>query len=236
MEPSETKISVGPKIEFFVTGFRPFLDHGTNPTVTLIEELKKLGEEITAPEKVGSYRLRDLRVLDVSVKACEAYYEEMREQIGSVISSGGIPVVVHLGVNFGGKQIDLELHGYNEATFRGADNEGVKKEKERIAKAFPLEHYFRTQLPIREICQTLDEKHPCCIKLSNDPGRYICNYIYYLSLKEGYSKGFPSLFVHVPPFTILEQERQSGIIADILSNIANHIKSEKAAETTTVVN
>jgi len=56
-----------------------------------------------------------------------------------------------------------------------------------------------TSLPLSAI---LAEQSPEQVAISSNPGRFVCNYVYYKSLLHQQSKGSPlnSLFIHVPPF------------------------------------
>ena len=66
----------------------------------------------------------------------------------------------------------------------------------------PLEFDFKTKIPIEKILEKL-KKNKFKVEISNDPGRFICNYLYYLSLKYGNDNDVPTLFVHVINFISL---------------------------------
>jgi len=56
----------------------------------------------------------------------------------------------------------------------------------------------------------------CCgwkCELSDDPGRYLCNFIYYLSLnyKKCYNKDFKVFFLHIPEANNSPQKTQQCI-------------------------
>lgn len=51
---------------------------------------------------------------------------------------------------------------------------------------------------------------------SYDAGRFVCNYVYYHSLRQAQKNGVKSLFVHVPLFMVINQERQLQFIAALL--------------------
>lgn len=86
-------------------------------------------------------------------------------------------VLIHLGVNSGLKdmEIQLERRCYNAKCF-------VNKNKVFRGPNFPIdEHKYldaphKTKLPINAIFDRLKKDHPCA-KMSDDPGRYLCNYI-----------------------------------------------------------
>ena len=56
--------------------------------------------------------------------------------------------------------------------------------------------------------------------ISDDAGRFVCNYVYYHSLRFAKEKGHKSLFVHVPPFSRINQETQMEFLASLLEAIA----------------
>ncbi|KAA3482998.1 Pyrrolidone-carboxylate peptidase [Gossypium australe] len=56
---------------------------------------------------------------------------------------------------------------------------------------------------------------------SNDAGLFICNYVYYHSLRFAEQKGHKSLFVHVPLFSTINEETQMQFVASLLEAIAS---------------
>ena len=56
---------------------------------------------------------------------------------------------------------------------------------------------------------------------SYDAGRFVCNYVYYQSLRHALNYGTKSLFVHVPLFLIIDQERQLQFVAALLRVLAS---------------
>jgi pyroglutamyl-peptidase len=80
---------------------------------------------------------------------------------------------------------------YNEMNAIHPDNDGVRKMGEAIiaeGKAF-----LKSSINIMKIHDALREAG-IFSDISTDPGRYICNEVYYLDLASGVS----SLFVHLP--------------------------------------
>eukprot|EP00808_Paulinella_micropora_P013545 g73463.t1 len=108
-------------------------------------------------------------------------------------------VWVHFGVDSGATGYKLECRAFNEADFRVPDQRGWQPKKEKIDELAPKVYY--TTLPLPEICAQLrDEGFP--VDISYDAGRFVCNWIYFLSLE--YTKigqNGVALFVHVPPFS-----------------------------------
>ena len=76
-------------------------------------------------------------------------------------------------------------------------------------------------------------KTSCCIEetlkflkdldvtISDDAGRFVCNYVYYQSLCFAEQKGHKSLFVHVPLFSRIDEETQMHFVASLLEAIAS---------------
>ena len=73
-------------------------------------------------------------------------------------------------------------------------------------------------------------------KISIDPGRYVCNYVYCNSLQRfnnnsvGNNHGddndcccTSSLFLHVPPFSVISEEKQLEYVVDLLDAIVASI-------------
>ena len=59
------------------------------------------------------------------------------------------------------------------------------------------------------------------MKVSQDPGRFVCNYIFYSSLWQGACHSrWHSLFVHVPSFSVISEERQQLFALSLLKRIA----------------
>ncbi|EGZ27698.1 hypothetical protein PHYSODRAFT_308812 [Phytophthora sojae] len=83
-----------------------------------------------------------------------------------------------------------------------------------------------TKVPVEEMLPTLKAVHPR-IALSTDPGRYICNYVYYRSLvwtKRQQAKGHPehlALFVHVPEYRNVVFEDQVALASKIVDLVAD---------------
>jgi pyroglutamyl-peptidase len=67
------------------------------------------------------------------------------------------------------------------------------------------------------------------VGVSTDPGRFVCNYLYYCSLQQqqqqqqrqqqqAVSNG-TSLFVHVPSFDVISEEEQRQFVQDLLLEV-----------------
>ena len=59
------------------------------------------------------------------------------------------------------------------------------------------------------------------VMISDDAGRFVCNYVYYQSLRFAEKNGNKSLFVHVPLFSRIDEETQMRFTASLLEAIAS---------------
>ncbi|KAI4314345.1 hypothetical protein L6164_027262 [Bauhinia variegata] len=57
--------------------------------------------------------------------------------------------------------------------------------------------------------------------ISDDAGRFVCNYVYHQSPRFSEQKGNKSLFVHVPLFSRIDEETQMRLAASLLEAIAS---------------
>lgn len=83
-----------------------------------------------------------------------------------------------------------------------------------ISRNFSYEHLICTTLPVDAMNEELARKGHNCV-VSHTAGEYICNYIFYLSLMEGSSRGIPSLFIHVPTFAVEDFQKQVNFLVDL---------------------
>ncbi|XP_077218117.1 peptidase C15, pyroglutamyl peptidase I-like protein isoform X2 [Tasmannia lanceolata] len=77
-----------------------------------------------------------------------------------------------------------------------------------------------TSLPVNEITKAL-AKMGYEVMSSDDAGRFVCNYVYYHSLRFAEQHGIKSLFVHVPLFLTIDEETQMQFAASLLEVLAS---------------
>ena len=126
-------------------------------------------------------------------------------------------VVLHLGVNAGLKEMEvaLERRCFNGKCFENK-NVPVRGMDDPIDSLKTSNSVYRTLVPINTLHRTVKKKHPC-VRISDDPGRYLCNYIYYQSCRKFQKLGVPSMFIHVP--NTLEPQKIVDL-ADIVTDVA----------------
>ena len=98
-------------------------------------------------------------------------------------------------------------------TFRIPDNEGSQPKDECIDTNVSLDASLPARFPIHEMMSFLKETN-LQAQLSTDPGRFICNYIFYKSLRNGSFDAnlIDVVFVHTPPEDICPIETQIAFI------------------------
>lgn len=171
-------------VRVLVTGFHPFPADGWHDNVSAVA--------VTAmsPEAMPGVQLMRM-VMPVE-------YDRAAAQVVSAIRRCAPEVVVSFGQ--GGGDLELETTAYNlkdtsEVAGGVPDNRGV------IAAAVPIEEDGEpersTLLPLERIAEALRAagERPA---LSDDPGRYICNNVFYAEARAAAEQGAIAGFVHLP--------------------------------------
>lgn len=89
---------------------------------------------------------------------------------------------LHFGVYDGSNEFNLESCGYNLKDFSIPDMLGNKVRDKCIDEKCDKDMCRVTKVNVEGLVERLHKKFP--VKESDDPGRYICNYIYYCSLQK----------------------------------------------------
>jgi pyroglutamyl-peptidase len=127
---------------------------------------------------------------------------------------------VHIGVSDKADCINLETCAYNNMNFRVADESGFCPSNEVIDTDLSLDQAMQTDLDVNKIAALLQEDNLPFI-VSTDPGRFICNYIYYRSMQKCGRSGYPkkSIFVHIPPFDKIDRNSQMEAICALIRKL-----------------
>ncbi|KAH9613952.1 hypothetical protein KSS87_004878 [Heliosperma pusillum] len=193
--------SEGPKaVTFHVTGFKKFHGVSENPTETIASNLTDYVAKIGLPAGV---KLGSCTVLETAGEGARPALYKMFEAAASS-ANGECIVWLHLGVNSGAQTFAIESQAYNEATFRCPDEFGWQPQ---------------TGCNVEAIFSSLKKKG-FNLMISDDPGRFVCNYVYYHSLRFAEEKETKSLFVHVPLFSKIDEETQMRFVLSLLEAIA----------------
>ena len=217
-----------------ITGFGAFANVTDNPTQQIVKELQDSLPSITTEKTGGTKETIQIiyHILEVSVDYCESFISKLKaEHIGKEL------YFIHLGVDCNGETIKLEQFAYNNKTFRVPDYRGYQPQNEVIENENTFDLPLETSWNVNEILQSIHNKiienntvsnyflKPSFLTISNDPGRYLCNYIYYRSLCQHLQHHHQySLFVHVPEFSIISKEQQVNLVKLIVETLLLNVK------------
>ena len=121
-----------------------------------------------------------------------------------------------------GSSIKLEQMAYNNMTFRIPDEKGYQPNSKPIESdgSVPFDSSLCSDISLPDVIKN------CCnaasiVTLSQDPGRFLCNYIYYrsLSYSAAISKSKNAVFIHIPPFEAIPMATQYPVIKELLRAI-----------------
>ena len=191
-------------MKILITGFGPFLENAKNTSQEILFLLK------TEPVLTSL----DLQTLELPVEFSLAFevFERKRQEIKPNL-------VFQLGLAASRCRIGLEKVGLNWIETSFPDNSGKIPPVGEIFKNEPLG--LLSQMPWSEFIT----QNPCKeVELSFSAGTYVCNDLYYRSLREQTkSAEYPSVgFIHLPPespsFSI---DRMKEVLVNIISWMAN---------------
>ncbi|XVF31506.1 hypothetical protein REPUB_Repub16aG0151800 [Reevesia pubescens] len=215
--------SEGPAaVTIHVTGFKKFHGVSENPTETIVSNLKEYTKKKGLPKGVI---LGSCSILETAGQgALTPLYQTLQSALtgkDSESSSSGKIIWLHFGVNSGASRFAIEHQAVNEATFRCPDELGWKPQKVPIIPADGgISRVRENSLPVDEITKALAKKG-YEVMTSDDAGRFVCNYVYYHSLRFAEQNGTKSLFVHVPLFLTIDEETQMKFAASLLEVLAS---------------
>jgi pyroglutamyl-peptidase len=125
-------------------------------------------------------------------------------------------IYIHLGVSALSKVVCLEQCAYNNMTFRVPDEGGYQPLHQCIDCASEFDTTLQSDLPLHSIStQVSSECGSEVVTVSRDPGRYLCNYIYYRTLSHCVKSGQVKqcVFIHVPTVTDMPLLTQIDVVS-----------------------
>ncbi len=191
-------------MKLLVTAFGPFAGRSENASSLALNQLKKVFPEIRT------------RILPVDAVIAPA---RLRQALRLIRPDG----LIMLGEAAGSKNIRLETTAWNEMDFRIPDITGRQISSRPIRQGSPEKR--TSTLPLEKIHARLDAAGHG-ISYSDDPGRYLCNQLFYVALEylEIQALSIPAGFIHLP----LEQDYPTSRAADALSRIIRMLEDRPA--------
>eukprot|EP00743_Colponemidia_sp_Colp-15_P006467 GILK01006962.1.p1 GENE.GILK01006962.1~~GILK01006962.1.p1 ORF type:complete len:225 (+),score=24.40 GILK01006962.1:41-676(+) len=211
-------------MEVFLTGFGPFAGVERNPTETILEQFQQAVKD----DPIEGVDVRICTVLETSaVGAAEGVKTLCAQCTVPDTSSVSVPtrrLFLHCGVNANATSFALEKQAFNEANFRVPDQRDFKPLCQPIvAEHGAVDCILTTQIDVESLCEKLCDCGFKCV-VSTDAGRYVCNYLYYLSLNSCASVGADCLFLHVPPFSVYDLASQLSFLRALLSELCARVQ------------
>ncbi len=172
--------------KIMLTGFEVFSTNTVNPTEIIALSLSN---------KDG-----------IKTKVLPVVWDECWEQI----KDEECDIYLLMGLASSRKTITIERYAYNEKKASIPDNKGINGNSEKIAQ--DGDDRLETTLDINRLIELL-KTEGIEVRLSEDPGRYICNNLYYhalMSKKEAF-------FVHLPSLENMALEKEKKAINIIIN-------------------
>ncbi|KAL6841901.1 hypothetical protein ACP4OV_028413 [Aristida adscensionis] len=205
-------------VTFHVTGFGKFSGVTDNPTEKIVSNLKSFMENRGLPKNLvlGSCTVLEtagqgaLGILHNKLLKSSIADRENRS------STQGQVIWIHFGVDIDATGFALENQAVNEARFPSPDEQGWQPRRVPIVPSDgSISRVRKTTLPVKELTKSLQKIGYDAVP-SDDPGLFVCNYVYYHSLRLAEQHGMKSLFVHVPSFTAIPEDVQMQFVASLL--------------------
>lgn len=185
-----------------ITSFGPFANFNVNPSNAVMLLLKK---QLKSEELLHSI---EYETIEVSYSEVDLFLEKIKKK--------PYDFIIHLGVATNDAMIRMETRGRNERS--GADVLGVVPVTREIRKK-------SADLPTNcsmDLIQKFTENHPRMVRISDDAGTFLCNYIYYNSLQV-YGARSKVLFIHIADYMNNPDAIHAADQAEIVSSFIREL-------------
>ncbi|PAV59561.1 hypothetical protein WR25_22967 [Diploscapter pachys] len=166
-----------------VTGFGPFGIFNDNPSTDVANRMKEVGID----ENVS-----------LIVEIMTVAYDEVEQKVEKLWKEHNPDLIIHIGAHNEPGCIKLEQQAFLDGYCRYDVKSCVPAMNVCPAMKDPI---LISEIDCARIVEQVSKKVHidgiASLEKSEDPGRYLCGYSFYLSLSRDKSK---SLFIHVPPF------------------------------------
>ena len=187
-------------MKILFTGFKPFLDNVENPSEALVKSLIENGYK-------G-------QVFEVAYSVIDEYFSSVDQKT--------FDFIISFGLASRRKEISIEQYAFNRVSVKTEDSLGFLPSRPYIA-----EKGAYRETSVIDAWKLADKLKEAGIDsyVSEDAGSYLCNYIYYTSLR---ATGGRALFIHLPQegadFNHLYYERAAKIITAYIINLLDNPK------------
>ncbi|KAK7431089.1 hypothetical protein QQZ08_002370 [Neonectria magnoliae] len=200
------------ELTVLVTGFGPFREqYPVNPSWEIAKDLPSYLPPLRAkdPNSRHAVHLPDVRIL-VYPEPIRVNYKVVRELVPSLwetYKGGKVDIVIHIGMAGPRPYYCIERRGHRDGYMHpDVDGEKVDEDGERkpgsdwVWRGLPEE--IETDLDPEDVLTRWQRHSPkdMDLRISEDAGKYLCDFIYYSSLAELWKQDRPRkvVFFHVP--------------------------------------
>lgn len=187
-----------------VTGFGPFGNFKTNASWEGVRGLPEIWEDKDHP---------------VIVEEIPVQYQFVQEHVPTKWLAEEPLFVVHVGVHGGANKVILEKQAHNDGYTRGDIDQTCPPDSICVSCGPVL---LKSVFDLDKVATEVNKNNVgVSVGLSEDPGRYLCDFVYYKSLHGMSGK---SLFIHVPDLGKPYSAKQlTQAIAAIIKNILEQV-------------
>ncbi|GMT28349.1 hypothetical protein PFISCL1PPCAC_19646 [Pristionchus fissidentatus] len=189
-----------------VTGFGPFGSHQTNPSAEVAKALTK-------------YPLDDCEVVAHEMRVV---YSEVKDTVPKLWVDHDPDLVIHIGVHSEHQCVKIEKQAFADGYCRFDVDGCVPHDNKCVGN---LDQTLKSSIDVEGVVEMTKkelkgEMEELCIQSSDDPGRYLCGFSYYLSLSNDNTK---ALFIHIPPVNEkITVELLTRVVATIILTVFKH--------------
>ncbi|KAJ8623055.1 hypothetical protein MRB53_031584 [Persea americana] len=208
---------VQPDVKVHVTGFKKFHGVADNPTETIVSNLKGFIQRrgISSGIALGSCTILEA----AGDGALPKLYQIMESAVSEYLFDSSVNervIWLHFGADGGASEFAIERQAVNEASFLCPDELGWQPQCLPIVPEDGEISRKRVTSCSVDMLAKLLRKKGYDVDVSNDADRFVCNFVYYHSLRFTEQKGHKSLFVHVPLFSRIDEDTQMEFVASLL--------------------
>jgi pyroglutamyl-peptidase len=237
LSPSLLKITPRKMVRYVLTGFGEFQDVPINPSQVIVRTIANSSlDKCAVRSSIVEVSMEGVCSALKDLQQCAAPTQPLTfspDPQGPVPISPPLPtslplptsplpsspdeqeIWVHLGVNSKQEGFRLEKIAWNEATFRVPDQRGAQPHNQKIYTTPEAPPSLQSTLQLDALAAALTQRgFPT--ETSEDPGRFLCNYIYYHTLDYCAKNNTHGVFVHIPPFSQIPLDTQLKFVRSLL--------------------
>lgn len=219
---------------FNVTGFGRFHGVESNPTSELVKYLPAFLAERHPP--VGSVRFDSFTTIETSGVGALTALHDLALSTAPTRSQDERVVWLHLGVAAQQEGFKLEECAVNEATFRCPDERGWAPIEQPILPQYPTAHVLHPLFSLHEVQERMT-RGKARVEVSQDCGKFVCNWLYFHSLHRCQQQidisgqKHYAVFCHVPPFETIPLSEQLDFVGELIDVLAAFASRDCQTET-----